>query len=253
MFITTNNGLAFASSKFQRDLGNGGFIYPACLTDVFLGTLVWLQSPARVASINKRKLIAECYAALQPSPTLLRKYLNEVDQLKDSGKINDEEYYLLRTQRSAMNLLNEKTLGDPDNFTYKTPEEILDLIKQEYQAAPTIKYLETKDRLEETAAELELAKNETAELKLRIHERAKKISTILGLIIFWTLVAIFIFGLLIQITDRIITLPTYLKIPLLVVTIVLGILNIATGLNIKGCRDRIVTLVTSMIKGFFQS
>lgn len=252
IFVTTNNAFALASRKFQRAQKNGGFVYPACLTDVFLGTLVWLQSPARVVAINKRKIIADCYAAIQPSKVLMKRYLKEVDRLKSENRIKEDEYYVLRTHRTALNLLEEKTLGDPNNFTDRTPEEILELIKQEYQAEPTRRYLETQDELEKTKHELVSSRNITESIERRIRQRAMNIASLLGRLFFGILVVLFVVGLLVQVMGGTSLIPTKLRIFLLAITIILGIMNVVTGFNIKEFRDRIVRLIASKTESYFR-
>ena len=115
IFLTTNSSLAYAGKKFEiSETSLGAFIIPACLTDVFVGTVLWLQSPAKVIALNEKKIIADCYAALQPSDQLIKKFIKEIERLKTEGKINDEECYLLRTNRVVMDLLEKKTMGDPE-------------------------------------------------------------------------------------------------------------------------------------------
>jgi hypothetical protein len=65
IFITTNSSLAFASRLYELQSAEEKYFFiPAALTDVFVGTLIWLQSPSKVAEINKKRLIASCFAAL---------------------------------------------------------------------------------------------------------------------------------------------------------------------------------------------
>lgn len=252
MFVTTNAPLAHASNVFQRAQGNGGFIYPACITDVFLGTLVWLQSPARVTSINRKKMIADCYAAVQPSKIMVKKYRQEIEKLRTEGKIGENEYYLLRTHRAALNLLEEKTLGDPDNFTEKTFEEILELVRQEYQAESGRKYLETKDKLEETKRDLDLSRDKIESMERRISERASRIAKVVGRFIFFLLIALFVTGLLVQVTGISKPLPLGLRIILWVITAILGTMNVVTGFNIKGFQDSIEEWISIKLVSYFK-
>jgi hypothetical protein len=124
VFVTTNNTLAKISRNVQNEDG-GQFGIPPCVTDVFLGTIVWLQSPSKTAVINQKKLIADAYAAVQPDTILIKKYLDEINALKKKEEISEEECLLLRTSVVARNLLTEKTTNDSNNFVATTPKEIL--------------------------------------------------------------------------------------------------------------------------------
>ena len=59
IFVTTNSSLAFAARKFDLDEKKNHHLFPACITDVFIGTLLWMQSPAKVNALNKKKIIAQ--------------------------------------------------------------------------------------------------------------------------------------------------------------------------------------------------
>jgi len=253
LFITTNWDLAYASNKFQHLQKFGNPVFPACITDVFIGTLVWLQSPAEVISLNRRKMIADCYAAVQPSKTLVKKYRNEIEKLREEDKISQEEYYLLRTHRVALNLLEEKTLGDPDNFSDKTPEEILAAIKRESQIEPIKKYMETKAKLEDSERDLEFSREEYVTLKDRIHNRAEKWAKMTGWLCFFLLGGLFLVGSWIQIYEIYETkmLPQGVRILFFVIIIVLGAASVLTGFNIKGFRGKITKWVEAKLLSLF--
>lgn len=69
VFVTSNAALASASSKYDRMVLKDFNSIPTCLTDTFVGTILWALSPAKLFGINQKKIIADCYAALQPSIT----------------------------------------------------------------------------------------------------------------------------------------------------------------------------------------
>jgi len=91
-FITTNTSLAYANRRFEISEKGDYFYLPACLTDVFLGTLLWLQSPTQFGVVNEKKVIADCYAALQPDEILMKKFVSEVERLKQKGRVSEEDY-----------------------------------------------------------------------------------------------------------------------------------------------------------------
>jgi len=149
IFLTTNGGLAIANKKycFEHDKENELL---ACLTDVFVGTILWMHTPVCFKNDNKKKLIAQCYASIQPDPQLEGLLLNEARKLKDSDQINDNEYMLLNTTYVTKDLLSEKTLGDPAAFTPKIASEIIEEIKKEYQKDLLNKLKKEKAKSEST-------------------------------------------------------------------------------------------------------
>ena len=131
VFVTTNSALALASRVFESQSTEAKFFFiPAALTDVFVGTLVWIQSPMKVTTgLNEKRLIANSYASLQPSRAMVKKLTETADHLKNTGVITIQDVTILKQSRLARNLLQEETLGDPNRFTDKTAIEILDEIR----------------------------------------------------------------------------------------------------------------------------
>jgi len=129
IFVTTNVSLALASRRFEMNQNGTKNSIPSCITDSFLGTLIWLNTPDIAEEITKKKLLADCYALTEPDQGLIRKYLAEVDKLKKRNKITEEQHLLLRTDQSAFNILTSKAYGDARHFTSDLPFEILEQIK----------------------------------------------------------------------------------------------------------------------------
>lgn len=186
LFITTNSALAFASRQFEKkEHFNGGL--PTCLTDIFLGTLIWLHSPAELKNINEKKIIADCYAALKPSDKLIGKYIEEVERLRKGQEITEDHYYLLRTHRTAINILESKTFGDHEVFNTQTVQEILEelidqLKKEEREKLEEEKnsHLKTQEELESKKIKLQEVKGEIIGLKEREKKRKDNIERIIN-------------------------------------------------------------------------
>lgn len=180
IFVTTNGSLAYACKKFEDSQYNLSTLIPACVTDVYLGTLLWLQSPSTVCYINSRKILADCSAALVPDDILIKKFINEVDKLKNQGSLKSEEYYLLRSSGFVLNLLEDRTLGDSDNFSDKTTEEILKQMKDALVAQEKEKYVEEQEAHSHTKEELIKLKQINDKLEQQQNALAQRISNIIS-------------------------------------------------------------------------
>lgn len=134
LFVTTNASLALASRRFEIKQSKSRTAIPSCITDSFLGTLIWLTTPDKANEITKKKLIADCYALTEPDQDLIKKYLEEVDRLKKKKKITGEQHLLLRTDQSAFNILTSKAYGDVNQFSADLPIEILEQIQADLEA-----------------------------------------------------------------------------------------------------------------------
>lgn len=187
IFVTANTGLAYAANMFERQEKNSSYSIPVCVTNVFLGTTIWLDSPAKLISFNTKKIIADCYAAIRPNERLIKKYIHQIEILNDSGIYSEDEYYFLRTNKSSYQVLEALTFNDENNFNEKTPDEIIRILRNEGRME-TLKDLEiekqinadTRDELEKTLKQLDVT-------KLKIEKISRIISTIVYFIILFTL------------------------------------------------------------------
>jgi hypothetical protein len=243
VFMTTNSQLAYSSRKFEFEGNDRSFFIPACITDTFVGTILWLQSPAKILKINKRKIIAECFAALKPEPKLIRRYLLEIDKLKNETKISETQYYYLRKNHVAFDLLSEKTLGDPDNFNSNVLNEILEEMTSDIRKEISKKYFQEEEKYiyerEEhikTKEKLEKAQKEIDERKKRIEIRAEQVSKIVSNFIMYVFLSAFLLGTLSAILFKS---KLLIKIILYTFSTVIGFLNVGYGFNIKGFRNKI--------------
>jgi Mitochondrial calcium uniporter len=129
--VTTNISLAYAAQLFDsKEYADGNFAIPSTLTDVFVGTLLWANSPHHY-EVSVKKLISDSYASLQPTKELLKKLVETTTRLKSEGIISNEDFILLNESRTARSLLQKETLGDPNRFNDKTAIEILEEIKED--------------------------------------------------------------------------------------------------------------------------
>lgn len=210
IFVTTNTELAKAAIDFF-EINKEGQI-PLCLPDDVFATHAWLKKPTSAPDLPRKRLAADCFAALNPSDELWTRYTKEIDRSRDSEKVSAEEYALLRYSAVAKNALMDVTRGDPEAFSEGTPQEVLDKAKaaigEEWK-----KQLEEKERsLSEADQRAESARTELDIHRQRIRSMAVKVGWGTALFIKAASFALLIAGL-------IFTLP--------------GVFNILDGLSTK--------------------
>lgn len=239
IFITSNTALAFASRIFESKENGSSFTIPTCLTDIFLGTVIWLQSPQKIENLNTKKFIADCYSATQPSNELIKKYIQEVEKLKKEKSINNDEYYLLRTHRASLNLLEKKTMGDPEAFDGSSAEDILDSIMDSIKGKETEKLNIEKEEHENTKDKLSKAENATNILEEKLEIKSENIAKSISQFIFVFLVILTGFCLVVNLFSEFFKPNEYLKIFLWVFIGIVTLLNISTGFNIMGLKTKL--------------
>lgn len=181
IFVTTNVRLAQASGHFFREeYGDVAVLVPHCIPDDIFTTLVWLKKPLRAPELPRKKIIANCYAALNPPDTIWRLCLQEVDRLQQQGDISEEDYYLLRFSREARNIIMDITLGDPDAVTEETVGEVLEKARAAVRApAEAALRAEREKRLEAERRAADAEAHAEAQRQAQL-DRLRIISTYAG-------------------------------------------------------------------------
>jgi|WetSurSiteA1Bulk_404760.scaffolds.fasta_scaffold11546_2 hypothetical protein len=177
IFVTSNYSLARASSFYFNQIYQG-YTVPICICDHVFSTIVWLKNPLIIPDFPRKRIIADCYAALNPPPNLWKKYLDEIERLREMGNLSIEDYFLLRSSMEARNILMNVTFGIEDAITEGTIEEILDKARSATRAETEKRLVHEKEKrleAERRAIEAEAARetHEKSQLeKIRIISQA---------------------------------------------------------------------------------
>lgn len=160
VFVTTNVALAWSTTGFFRD-EYGRSITPLCFSDHVMTTLVWLKNPSRSPDLSQKRLIADCYAALNPGDELWKAYAREVEKLRKRNEISFDDYYVLRSTQGQEALM-DLTSGDPGAFTQGSTAEVLRRAKETMVA-------DERAKTKEAEARAELAENRVEKLEQVLH------------------------------------------------------------------------------------
>jgi hypothetical protein len=131
ILVTGNSSLATTVKQFELNQYGTSAGLPLCVTDVFLGTLAWLGAPTRSEEVSTSHLMAQCQAAMLPSDALISRFLERLRAARDAGRIDDQQYLVLRSTQVALRMLQDETLGNPDAVDDSTPEDVLHRILDE--------------------------------------------------------------------------------------------------------------------------
>jgi hypothetical protein len=188
IFMTPNAGLAKAIHLYELErIENGQPIINPCVTDTFLGSLIWVQHPARIVSSSSKRILAQCYAAIQPSDQLVSKYLEYIERLKQNNSLNSEEYASAITYAVALDILQNHTLGDPDMLGEKDAEDVAR--ETLYRIRDEARKSEIDERMRREEAE-----NQHNMICDHISARALSIGRIVGVAANFLITGIFIIG-----------------------------------------------------------
>lgn len=134
ILLTSNEIIAFAAKRYERAEWPFASLIPVCLTDIFLSTILWSNYPAKNDNLKIKQLISECYDIIELDNKLLTKFYEDVKKMHEESKITDEQFYLLNASNLTYTLLEQKTLNDIEEYTDKTPAEILEDLQSKIKA-----------------------------------------------------------------------------------------------------------------------
>lgn len=168
VFMCANSSLAKACRIYhiQKEKSSAKIFIPICVTDIFLGTYMWLQSPSQIDELAKRKLIAESAAILRPTVTMIRKYLVEVEKCFKNQRITEDDYLLLKAS-TVINELLVENVESTELITDKTPSEILAKLKSQSKEEGLRHYYAEREQHQQTKTALEDEKRARKEFKIR--------------------------------------------------------------------------------------
>jgi hypothetical protein len=170
LFVTTNGALVRAAREFFSREGKGARVGHAML-DVALTSQLWVRSSNRRPDMPRRMLIADCYAALSPTPELWERWVGAISRLREKGDLTDEQVQTLIYHQQAKVVLFERTHGDPDAVNEKTVAEVLEGVERDLRRP--VEEAAAADRIRAELAEADRTRleSEVTELKARRDEQ----------------------------------------------------------------------------------
>lgn len=194
VLVTNNSGFAQAAYEYGKNHEESREV-SSVITDFSLANMAWLKEPMGAPELPMTEVIAFSYAALQPSKSLLDKYLSEIEKLERQGTITERDHQLLRSSDIARRELMNLTLGEEDELTKQTVTETLNRVTREIKKEESEKYKIEQSAHFKTKQELDSARTAKLSLQKRLYWRCNRranvyawiISGVIGIIIFFGL------------------------------------------------------------------
>ena len=137
ILLTLNSTIANLSKKYESNQSTNSGHIPACISADIFGAVLWLFSPAELMEYRKKQLLADCYLALRPNKTMLKKYIESLERARSAGDIDEKKYLFMRSHSVVTDALMNVTKGDYARFNDRTYlevyEEIESLANKKYE------------------------------------------------------------------------------------------------------------------------
>ena len=131
-----------------------------------------------------------------------------------------------------MKLLEEKTLGEAESFDGSILTEIYYEIKEEMNEKVSLKYESEKGEHRKTQEKYDELKEKHHNVTSNLHKKAIRYSKLVSNIIFFFILAVFLFGIIYQIVPTVFSKTPEIKYGVIFFYLLLGSLNIIYGLNL---------------------
>ena len=252
IFVTTNHSLVKASRQFF----NEKIDVPACVPDDLFTTVVWLKRPLAAPNMPQKRILADCYAALNPPDPLWRQYVTEIYKLRQAGGLPETDFEILRYSSEAKAMLMEVTDGEPSAFVEGTLEEVLEKAKASIRAG-TEKELQTEVIRRQTLEQELLATQRI------IQRRDKKIRTLsqvggrwITRLIMFASVILLCMGIYGTLPTSFPALPSQMDaliVPGILFFCLLSVLSLWSGFTLKSVSRKIELLISDFIEKVIRS
>lgn len=176
IFITSNTRLVSASNRFFREAGHASPV-PHCMSDVSLTTQLWLRRPGTHSDVPRKVLMAESYAALNPSTELWSRYLKKIAKRRAEKAINDRQVKVLVLSGTARAALIEETHGLASRVTDETPLDVLRRYEKHVQQPVLAQASKAVENLNTTQEENARLRKEIEELQALGGRQTARLST----------------------------------------------------------------------------
>jgi hypothetical protein len=172
VFLTNNRSLSFASRGYFREEGLQAGV-PHCYWEPELVTQLWIRTPSAAPDLPRKTILADSYAALNPSSSLWEKYVTRIEELEKDQKLTEDDVTSLIYSTTARSVLVDITRGDEKKFGDDTIGEVLNRATRELSAdereradkAESELATEKTQAVQELAAKDEQLRQRTAEVQ----------------------------------------------------------------------------------------
>lgn len=189
VLVTSNAALAQAAFYFGREHEASREV-SSVITDFSLANTAWLKAPLGAPELPARETLAICYGAMAPGENLWARYIQEIDKLKEFGKLTAQDHAMLRHSLHARNELMDLTLGNEAALTAGTISQILERVKKELVKEQEERLHREQTDHAETARERDGFATANQRIEKRIFWQASRWASRVGKGVFWALVAI---------------------------------------------------------------
>jgi len=127
IFVTNNHGIISAVTRYHTERYKQTLV--PVIKDTYIGMIVVANNLLESKDYVRSNLIAMCYSAYKPSSAIRKTYVDQVNKLKETNRIDNDDFILLKNFGEVSDLLAQKTRGYSDDVSDEILFDVLGEIK----------------------------------------------------------------------------------------------------------------------------
>jgi len=198
----------------------------------------WLKRPSAATNLKTDEMVALCYAALQPSEEAWKNFMNRLQELVDSDRIDSDEKAAIVASEYTDHALSEAE-EESDELDESTLDDVIFRVRKKFEK------------------EAETWKENARRQEDRLNSLISLISKIVGSSVYYILVLLVSFGVYLMTPSDATVLGfgnvntnEFLSYSLIVLACMMTILNLSLGFNIDKARKKTERLVEENIRSY---
>lgn len=238
VFVTHNYNLFCVSARFFGQRRSGPAV-PNCVLDSPFTTLVWLHQPLETPQLPRDRIIADAYAAMNPSGALWQEFNDEIGRLQKQEAISEDDAHLLRLSEESRQALMDETLGEDEAYVEGTAKMVLERARRVVQSE-----LESEIATEKAARQM--AERRVDDREVTIQQRGQWVGRIVARAVFVIVVPLLVAGLIFgpvgPLSGSWTPLPSPVQIACTALLIVLTFWGVVSGVSVSRIAGKLATL-----------
>jgi hypothetical protein len=250
LFVTLNTKFErIVNSYLINELPKASI--PTVISERLLSTILWLKNPTIFKNLPSRILLANAYSSIYADDKFWGSFASKLENLKVRGGINEEDYLLVRWDKTTLDKVHEASIDAGVDFQDQDIFDIIESIKEKHRneaksqleatKAESTKLLANKDtELSKQAVEIDTTNNLIVKLSNRLNVISSKIShaiCVSASLLILTPLGYAIASALPKSSFNIskhLTLPAWANDTAVLLLFVFTILSLAVGLTLRG-------------------
>lgn len=262
IFATLNQGLERSTNKFfEKEIGNDSV--PLIASERWLAIMLWLKKPNAFSELPMNLLLSNAYSTIYSDDQFWNSFLTRLTDLKKRGDISEEDFKLVRWDRSLIEKVHETSIETGEDFENEDIFDIVENIKKEHFQ---IKDNEISALKKESLERLEFLRKEKQEGELthsqtniKIQRLSNALATMTSSIVTFALVYVTIYALFLSLPKSSLVEAGTVNLESWFATIAIGVLvlvtlaNLLFGSTIKGAYCWMHEKVKNIVTEYFHA